>query len=462
MHKNGSTPEVMAEPALGTHINVVRRRLTGPRPLSILSPRTRRMTENAPAPMNGKQLYGLRRLFTALQMGRHPVVKGLRIRQKLSLNYVAKESKLTDLDGKIYSNTFTPYYPSKAYDRFLTGVVSTARGEPTPVITNFAVTSRCPCCCWHCSFSNREKTLGLPLDVLKSAIGQVQDLGASVIGLTGGEPLLRDDLEDIIASIDERSMPIMFTTGHGLTRARVRDLKSAGLEIPVLSLDHHTAQWHDRGRGVEGIFDGTLKAIELFKSVGFYVALSFVPTKALVDDIEDLHRTMDFFRDLGVNDMRLTSPILSGELTCKPEEKLTKENVATLVALQKKCLATEGYPNVFAYDFFESADYYGCGAGYNYMFIDSRGNISPCDFTMLTLGNLTETPLAEIWSDMSGRFCGPSCDCYANVIHDTVAARELPQWPIARDISLEILEEHPPFDADEIPVYYRKMGFMKE
>jgi molybdenum cofactor biosynthesis enzyme MoaA len=47
------------------------------------------------------------------------------------------------------------------------------------------------------------------LDQLQKTIADVQDLGTSVIGLTGGEPLLRDDLEDIIASIDKRSMPLV-------------------------------------------------------------------------------------------------------------------------------------------------------------------------------------------------------------------------------------------------------------
>ena len=56
-------------------------------------------------------------------------------------------------------------------------------------------------------------------------------MGSSVIGLTGGEPLLREDLEDIIASIDKRSMPVMFTTGYKLTRKRVKSLKKPVQEI---------------------------------------------------------------------------------------------------------------------------------------------------------------------------------------------------------------------------------------
>ncbi|MHA1746784.1 MAG: radical SAM/SPASM domain-containing protein [Promethearchaeota archaeon] len=409
--------------------------------------------------INGEQLYGLKNLAASLKMMSNESIKKLNLKQKLALNYVSKESKLTNLNGRIFSNTFTPYFPSLAHDRFLAGAVKTALGTPSPVVCNFAITSQCICNCWHCSFSDRDLKDGMSLDQLKQSIAEVQDLGASVIGITGGEPLLRDDLEDIIASIDSRSMPIMFTTGYKLTKQRVRKLKEAGLVIPVLSLDHYTAEVHDKGRGVKGIFEGTLKAIEMFKDEGFYVAVSFVPTKSLVDDKTDFFKTLEFFADLGVNDMRLTSPILSGKLTSKPEEKLSPENIQTIYAYQKIARKTKGYPNVFAYDFFESEKYYGCGAGYNYIFIDSQGNASPCDFTMLSLGNVKEQPIAAIWKKMSSRFRGPGCHCYANVIHETVAEMKSTTWPLSEAVSAEVLKQHPPFNPKEIPVYYQKIGF---
>ena len=231
---------------------------------------------------NGKQLYGIQKILTTLKMGLHKEIRKLPLRQKLAMNYVSKESKLTRIGDKIYTNTFTPYFPSLAYDRFLKGVITVSAGKPYPVVTNFAITPQCPCNCWHCSFSDRSKKDILSLEQLEKAIADVQDLGASVIGLTGGEPLLRDDLEDIIASIDKRSMPLLFTTGYRLTRERVKDLKRAGLEIPVVSLDHYKAEVHAKRRCKAGILEYALNAIRLFQDEGFYVAVSFVPDKPLV------------------------------------------------------------------------------------------------------------------------------------------------------------------------------------
>ena len=408
--------------------------------------------------MNGQQLYGLRRLLGDLKLSFHPELKGMSLKQKLALGYVAKQSKQTLLDGKVYSNTFTPYRPSQAYDRFLNGIKRLSRGQPTPVVTNFAVTTRCCCNCWHCSFADRAKTDRLDTETLKKTISQAQDLGASVIGITGGEPLLRADLEEIIASIGPRSMPLLFTTGFKLTPQRARALKQAGLAIPVLSLDHYTAERHDRGRRRKGMFEYALKAIEMFQAEGFYVAVSFVPDKELVSDVDDLNKTIDFIRDLGVNDMRLTSPILSGHLTAKDQDLLSPENVATIWDIQKLCTSTPGYPGVFAYDYFESDKFYGCGAGYNYMFIDASGNLCPCDFTMMSLGNVLERPMAEIWEDTHRLFKRPGMSCYANKVSGHLAARKPDTWPVDAETTRAVVEECPPYDPEKLPEFFRRLG----
>lgn len=388
-------------------------------------------------------------------MGMHKELRGLTIRQKLALNYVFKESKLTRMGRKIYSNTFTPCFPSAAYDRFLKGIKAVASGRPMPVISNFAVTPQCICRCWHCSFADRAVRDILSFEEITGAIADVQNMGTSVIGLTGGEPLLRDDLDDIIASIDKRSMPLLFTTGYGLTSARVKRLQKAGLEIPVVSLDHYIPDRHDQGRGKSGMFEHAVNAIRLFKEAGFYVAISFVPDRRLVDNRDELFKTIDFFRDLGVNDMRLTSPILSGRLVFHPEALLSRDNVNTIHEVQNKCSQTPGYPGVFAYDFFESPKYYGCGAGYNYMLVDAQGNVSPCDFTMLSFGNLRKTSIKAIWKDMNQSFSAPGCVCYANKSSKRIAARNPEKWPLDPAAARAIVKECPPGDIT-LPEFYRR------
>ena len=409
--------------------------------------------------MVGKQLYGFQKIAGLMEMMKSPVMKTLSLRQILAMNYVAGNSKLTRVGDRIYMNTFTPYYPSPAYERYLQGILRTVEGHPTPVMMNFAVTANCICNCWHCSFSDRTKKNQLSLAELKDAISQVQELGTSMIGFTGGEPLLRKDIEDIIALVGDRSMSLMFSTGYGLTPERVRALKDAGLGIPVISLDHYNPEIHDKRRGREGMHATAIKAIEMYQAEGMYVAVSFVPDHALISNREELYKTLDFFKSLGVNDMRLTSPILSGHLTEHPEEKLSPKNVAQVYEVQKFLVKHKQYPACFAYDVFEGEKFYGCGAGFHFIFVDSSGNVCPCDFCSVTLGNMRERPISEIWGEYSKIFRAPGCSCYANAISQPIADLHTTVRPLDIEKSRQIIGECPSFTPGKVPLFYKKMGF---
>jgi MoaA/NifB/PqqE/SkfB family radical SAM enzyme len=409
--------------------------------------------------MVGEQLYGFQKIGGMLEMLKSPVMKTLSVRQLLAMNYVASNSKLTRVGDRIYMNTFTPYFPSEAYERYVAGIVKTANGQPTPVMMNFAVTANCICNCWHCSFADRTKKNQLTLEELRDAISQVQDLGTSMIGFTGGEPLLRNDIADIISLVGKRSMSLMFSTGFGLTPERVRELKSAGLGIPVVSLDHYKPEIHDKRRGREGMHATAIKAIEMYQAEGMYVAVSFVPDHELISNPEELYKTLDFFKSLGVNDMRLTSPILSGHLNDHPEEKLSSKDVARVNQVQKFLVKNKGYPACFAYDVFESEKFYGCGAGFHFIFVDSSGNVCPCDFCSVTLGNMRERPISEIWKEYSKIFRAPGCSCYANKISQPIADLHTTVRPLSVDQSKEIIRTCPSYTKGTVPKFYRMMGF---
>jgi MoaA/NifB/PqqE/SkfB family radical SAM enzyme len=409
--------------------------------------------------MVGEQLYGFKKVGARLEMMKSPVMKSLSPRQMLAMNYVSNNSKITRVGDRLYMNTFTPYFPSQAYERYVSGILRTVEGKPTPVMMNFAVTANCICNCWHCSFSDRTKKNQLTVPELKDAISQVQDLGASMIGFTGGEPLLRKDIEEIISLVGDRSMSLMFSTGYGLTRERVRSLKAAGLGIPVISLDHYDAAKHDKRRGKEGMHAIAIKAIEMYQAEGMYVAVSFVPDHELISNREELYKTLDFFRDLGVNDMRLTSPILSGQLNDHPEEKLNADDVKRVEEVQKFLVKSKGYPACFAYDVFEGEKFYGCGGGFHFIFVDSSGNVCPCDFCSVSLGNMRERPIREIWEEYSKVFRAPGCSCYANVISQPISDLRTTVRPLSIEQSREVIAKCPSFKPGTVPAFYRKMGF---
>ena len=62
------------------------------------------------------------------------------------------------------------------------------------------------------------------------------------------------------------------------------------------------------------------------------------------------------------------------------------------------------------------------------MFIDSQGNVCPCDFTMLSFGNILERPIQEIWEETSKHFCTPGRACYANISNDVIFSKKKAEW----------------------------------
>ena len=100
-------------------------------------------------------------------------------------------------------------------------------------------------------------------------------------------------------------------------------------------------------------------------------------------------------------------------------------------------------------------------AGYNYLFVDSRGNACPCDFTMMSMGNLRQQPLHEIWLRMSERFHTPGLSCYASRIAERVADAGIQEWPLPREAS-EAIHDACPCHEERLPRFYREMGFSRD
>ena len=104
--------------------------------------------------------------------------------------------------------------------------------------------------------------------------------------MTGGEPLLRNDLEDIISCIDERSIVKLYTTGYGLNLKKASELKNAGLDSINIALDNIDKDVHDRIYGVKGAYETSLKAIENAKRARLLTCVSTVVTKERIESGE--------------------------------------------------------------------------------------------------------------------------------------------------------------------------------
>src|SRR5712692_4020726 len=114
------------------------------------------------------------------------------------------------------------------------GVISTDH----PVLAHIIPIRRCNLACAYCNeYDDYSKPV--PLDVMRRRLDRLAELGTTIITLSGGEPLLHPELDDIIARIRKHGiMAGMITNGYLLTADRIRRLNQAGLEHMQISIDN--------------------------------------------------------------------------------------------------------------------------------------------------------------------------------------------------------------------------------
>ncbi|HEY5912258.1 MAG TPA: radical SAM protein, partial [Verrucomicrobiae bacterium] len=193
-------------------------------------------------------------------------------------DYLGKE-KVVSFRGRSVINTHFPPYPSPAFDR-LAGQFAELGNAATRRLysVTLAVTNRCSFACWHCYNAGRSQ-VDLPLDALQGLARRLQRLGAVMVTLTGGEPLLRDDLPPIVQAFDSGSCLILGTTGDGLTAERAREMGQSGLFAAGISLDSDREAEHDRSRGRPGAFRLALRALAIARENGLYPYVVSVATR---------------------------------------------------------------------------------------------------------------------------------------------------------------------------------------
>jgi MoaA/NifB/PqqE/SkfB family radical SAM enzyme len=169
-----------------------------------------------------------------------------------------------------------------------------------PVLVHFEVTMRCNASCGFCDYW---KT---PADARAREAASFVDAARAfdplLITWTGGEPLLRRDLEDLVAGVD-RAIRTKYTTliTHGamLTPERARSLWDAGVSQFNVSLDYLDAR-HDRARGIPGLAARILANAEAIRAAGMTVRFNTVIKDDNLDEIMPIVRTAERMR-VGVN-----------------------------------------------------------------------------------------------------------------------------------------------------------------
>jgi MoaA/NifB/PqqE/SkfB family radical SAM enzyme len=384
-----------------------------------------------------------------------PEVKALPLKFRLfifrSFVGLRKTNTLKMKDGKAIISAYLPLYPSKAFKRFVEAQVKVSKGEDVLEIVNLAVTHKCKHDCWHCISPDR-KGADLDLDLIQNTISELEDLGVYSFLLTGGDPLMRKDVFDIVHSVGDRAIVNISTPGCKLTKKLAEKLKSSGAQTVFIGLDHCKEEKNNELRGYAKAYKDSLTAIENAKQAGLLVALSTVVTKERIES-RDIFAFLDFAKDIGVDDVAIFEPIPAGKILTCEKHLLTPKEREHLLKLHTFANKRENYPRVISGPFMDSEKFMGCTAGFNRLHIDSDGNVYPCDVLPFSYGNIKEESIKEIWKKMHKDFGKPRSRCLMLDNHKRIA--ELKDHPLPQERCREICG---PWEREKTPLFYRKLG----
>lgn len=131
-----------------------------------------------------------------------------------------------------------------------------------PVKVCFQLTTRCNLRCKMCDIYTR-KSSELSLQEIAELFKDLKSVGCEAVDLTGGEPLLRKDVPQIIQAGKRVGLEMnLYTNGYLLDRERLKRIVEAGIDAVGISVDG-IGDTHDEIRGVEGVYKGVVNAFEL-------------------------------------------------------------------------------------------------------------------------------------------------------------------------------------------------------
>ena len=289
-------------------------------------------------------------------------------------------------------------------------------GADQPFLVALNLTRRCNQACDHCYLDAGCRLNGedgeLSTAETKNVIEGINDLGGeTMVVLTGGEPLMRSDLDELASHAAELGlMVVVGTNGMMLNEDRVRKMKDAGVSGVGISLDSLDPTYHDNFRGQIGAWEKTMAGIDACRNNGLAYQLHFSVTDDNAHELDDM---IEFARSSGALVLNIFFLVCTGrgeKVTNISSEKydqvLRKVTQAAHdepeLLIRAKCaphfkrMAIELDPD-WPITLAQGYEAGGCLAGTRYCRVTPEGGVTACPYIEDEVGSVRGQSFADIW-----------------------------------------------------------------
>ena len=288
------------------------------------------------------------------------------------------------------------------------------------------VTRSCNLACVHCRASSLLGPYSGELTT-RQCLGLLDDIAAvsrPVIILTGGEPLLRDDICEIAAYGDRLGLRMVLATNGTLVTEQIAlKMMKSGIKRVSVSIDGKDAQSHDAFRNVSGAYDGALTGIEAMKKAGMEFQINTTITQVNLDQLRDI---MNLAIKIGAAAHHIFLLVPTGRGKEMSDQAISPEDYEKTLnwfyeeslhcPIQLKATCAPHYYRIFqqrgkgqgSREKVQGAREgngplhamtRGCLGGSSFCFISHTGQVQPCGYLEADCGQIKEKRFADIWDN---------------------------------------------------------------
>lgn len=283
---------------------------------------------------------------------------------------------------------------------------ASSREKFIPLVVSWNITRKCNLKCSHCYINATQNELKgeLSTEEGRKLIDQIAEVSRPLLILSGGEPLLRKDVFEIIRYGTQKGFRMgLGSNGSLIDGKTAKQLKDAGTKTVSISIDSSIPEQHDEFRGVSGSWKKAVSAVEALRDNDVLVQVNTTLTQQNYAQIDDI---MSLVEEMGVENFHLFFLVPTGrgakmaDISSSMYERMIREtfrkslghrlNVRPSCAPQFMRIAKDMGLDMRQW-------IRGCIAGTYYTRVYPNGDITPCPYLPVKLGNIRDQSFKEIW-----------------------------------------------------------------